>query len=169
MKKNHKLIALFAISSFLFVACKNSDSSTSATDKEVKPAFDPVAAKKSIEETNAAFCDFFKKGDSVALANLYASDAKLMGANMPAITGKSGIQSTFGGLINAGITGLTLTTADTWGAESLVGEEGTFTLSDKAGKEVDHGKYIVLWKMEDGKWKLFRDCWNSDNPLPAGK
>jgi ketosteroid isomerase-like protein len=38
---------------------------------------------------------------------------------------------------------------------------------DKDGKQIDKGKYIVLWKKEDGKWKLFRDCYNSD--LPAVK
>lgn len=36
---------------------------------------------------------------------------------------------------------------------------------DKDGKQLDKGKYIVLWKKEEGKWKLFRDCYNSDLPL----
>ncbi len=40
-----------------------------------------------------------------------------------------------------------------------------FTFSDKDEKELEKGKYIVLWKKEEGKWKLFRDCYNSDMPL----
>ena len=40
-------------------------------------------------------------------------------------------------------------------------------MTDKSGKEIDKGKYIVLWKMEDGKWKLHRDIFNSDNAANA--
>jgi ketosteroid isomerase-like protein len=32
----------------------------------------------------------------------------------------------------------------------------------------DSGKYIEIWrKQRDGSWKLFRDIFNSDLPLPA--
>ena len=51
-----------------------------------------------------------------------------------------------------------------WGTEELVTEVGSYTMTDKAGKEIDKGKYIDLWKMEDGKWKLHRDIFNSDMP-----
>ena len=27
--------------------------------------------------------------------------------------------------------------------------------------EADHGKYIVVWKNVDGRWKLHRDIWNT--------
>jgi ketosteroid isomerase-like protein len=37
-------------------------------------------------------------------------------------------------------------------------------MTDKDGKEIDRGKALELWKMEDGKWKLFRDIFNSDLP-----
>lgn len=47
----------------------------------------------------------------------------------------------------------------------MLAEEGEFTFMDKNDKFLDKGKYIVLWKKEDGEWKLFRDCYNSDMPL----
>lgn len=163
MNRILKTIALFAITSFLFFSCKDDDSTETT---ETKPAFDLGAAKKAIDEATVAFMNFVKKGDSTGIAGLYASDAKVLGANMPAVSGKKEIESAFGQMLATGIGSATLTTVDVWGNESLVAEEGTFTLMDKAGKEVDKGKYIVLWKMEDGKWKLFRDCWNSDMPMP---
>jgi ketosteroid isomerase-like protein len=86
------------------------------------------------------------------------------------VSGKKEIESAFGQMLAAGIGSASLTTVEVWGNEALVAEEGTYTLMDKAGKEIDKGKYIVLWKMEDGKWKLFRDCFNSDlppAPMPA--
>jgi ketosteroid isomerase-like protein len=35
----------------------------------------------------------------------------------------------------------------------------------KDGTIADKGKYIVVWKKEDGKWKLHRDLSNSDLPV----
>ena len=32
------------------------------------------------------------------------------------------------------------------------------------GKVMDEGKSLEIYKMEDGKWKILRDCFNSDLP-----
>jgi ketosteroid isomerase-like protein len=152
---------------FLSSACNNPDKSATVTgNKESKSGFDITTARKVIEESNQATMDLLKKGDSVGLANLYCTDAKLMPPNEPATVGKANIQTMFGGFIRGGGAGFSLKTTDIWGSDALIGEEGIWTFADNSGKELDHGKYIVLWKMEDGKWKLFRDCWNSDNPCP---
>ena len=37
-------------------------------------------------------------------------------------------------------------------------------MKDKAGKEIDHGKYMELWRLEKGEWKLHRDIFNSSVP-----
>jgi len=169
MKQLLTVFVIFSITS-LFIACNSNTAgesgSNTATEKETKPSFDLIAAKKSIDEANAAFSDFVRKGDSTGLASLYTSDAKLMGSNMPAVSGRAAIQSAYSGMLGMGIAGATLTSSEVWGTEALVSEEGVYSLRDKGGKEIDKGKYIVLWKMEDGKWRLFRDCFNSDLPCP---
>lgn len=165
MKQLPSMIALFVITS-LCIACNDtaSESGTnSSTEKETRSAFDLAAVKKAIDSTNGAFSANVKKGDSVAIAQFYTSDAKLMAPNMPAASGHKEIQSAFSGMVNTlGAIDLSLTSGDVWGTESLVAEEGTYKMT-KDGKDIDKGKYIVLWKMEDGKWKLFRDIFNSDN------
>jgi len=44
--------------------------------------------------------------------------------------------------------------------------EKEYTFTDKDGKVVDKGKSLEVFKMEDGVWKLHRDCYNSDLPCP---
>ena len=34
----------------------------------------------------------------------------------------------------------------------------------EVAKIADKGKYIVIWKKEDGKWKIHRDLSNTDLP-----
>ena len=166
MKQLLTALAIFSITSVLFIACsdKTSESGTN-TATETKSTFDLAAVKKVVDSTNAVFGSLISKGDSVGLASLYTSDAKFMAPNMPTASGRSAIQTAFAGLFAAmGTPGLTLTAKDVWGTEELITEVGSYTMTDKNGKEIDKGKYIDLWKMEDGKWKIFRDIFNSDNP-----
>ncbi|GAB2558242.1 YybH family protein [Spirosoma areae] len=137
--------------------------------KERGETFDKATVKTEIEAANSEFMDLVSKGDSVGLANSYALDAKLMGPNGPAMTGRKSIQTGMAGIINSGIAKADLKVVDVWGGGDIVAEEGELTLFDKAGTQLDKGKYIVLWKKEDGKWKLFRDLFNSDLPLPSAK
>ena|SRR5258705_11359776 len=171
MKQLLTILVIFSITSVLFVACgeKASESGTN-TATETKSTFDLAAVKKVVDSTNAVFGSMISKGDSVGLASLYTSDAKFMGEHMPTASGRNAIQAAFAGLFAAmGTPGLTLTSNDVWGTEELVTEVGSYTMTDKSGKEIDKGKYIDLWKMEDGKWKICRDIYNSDNPPPPSK
>jgi ketosteroid isomerase-like protein len=166
MKQLLTTLGILVISSILFVAC--GDKTASSTTEEIKPTFDLAGARKVIDSTNAVFGSMVSKGDSVGLASLYTSDAKFMMPNSPTASGRGAIQSAFAGLFAAiGTPGLTLTANDVWGTEELLTEVGSYTMTDKTGKEIDKGKYIDLWKMEDGKWKLHRDIFNSDLPPTA--
>ena len=59
-----------------------------------------------------------------------------------------------------------LEATEVWGDENMVEEVGVYTFNDANGTTLDKGKYICLWKMEDGKWKIYRDIFNSDMPAP---
>ena len=34
-------------------------------------------------------------------------------------------------------------------------------MRDKTGKAIDHGKYLVIWRNQDGQWHLHRDIFTS--------
>jgi len=128
-------------------------------------AFDLDNAKKEIDEANRDFVNLFNRGDSISLANMFTVDGKSMEPNEPAFIGRNQIQTHYSLVMKAGANKLGLLTTGLWGDENMLAEEGEFTFMDKDDKLLDKGKYIVLWKKEDGMWKLFRDCYNSDIPL----
>lgn len=164
MKRKLSRIAMFATVISLITGCKDSSSPSAS---QSKPSFDVAAVKTTIEKTTKEFESFVRNGDAAGIASLYATDAKLMGPNMPEAAGRNAIQESFAGMIKTlGQISLSLHAQEISGNEEMVNEVGVFSMTDKAGKEIDKGKYIVLWKMEDGKWKLYRDCWNSDLPCP---
>ena len=138
--------------------------SCNPSKKEEPAAFDKVAAMKAIEKENQIFTEAFNKGDSVNAVNGYATDAKFMPPNQKAVSGRKDIQSAIAGFIKAGASGLSIKPVEVWGDETMLTVEEEWTMTDKTGKEIDRGKSLELWKMEDGKWKLFRDIFNSDLP-----
>lgn len=125
--------------------------------------FNLVTAKTEIEEANKNFMALVAAGDSIGLANAYTIDAKFMSTGAPSVVGRANIQTAMSGIIQAGITGVDLRLENIYGTEDLIAEEGELTLfMGDAAVAVE--KYIVLWKKEDGKWKLFRDIFNSNLP-----
>ena len=136
-----------------------------ACQSENKSSFDLSTAKKEIEAANQELTEYLAKGDSVGMASSYSKDGAFMGSNSPAIRGKENLTSFWGGFIRSGNGGISLTTLEVWGDENYITEEGLFEIKPKDGPVVDKGKYIVIWKKEDGKWKLHRDMSNSDLPI----
>ena len=155
--KQSLLIALIAISLF---ACKSTT--------ETKPAFDLENAKKEIIAANQELTNALSKGDSVAVASAYSIDGALMSYNAPIVKGKENLIKSWGAFINAtGGATVELNTVEVWGDENYLTEQGTFVIKSKEGTQMDIGKYLVLWKKEEGKWKLHRDISNSDLPPVA--
>ncbi|MCW3119348.1 MAG: hypothetical protein JWM28_3430 [Chitinophagaceae bacterium] len=160
MNKARLLIPCVIIAVTFLISCNNTDKPQPAGTSP----FDMAAARKEVDAANKQLSTSLANGDSATAADVYAADAEFMGPNAPAVKDRKNIAAQFGGMIHSGATKLDVVTVDLWGGEELLGEEGTYTLATKDGHQLDKGKYIVLWKKEAGKWKVFRDCLNSDLP-----
>ena len=159
---------LFNQMTLLFALCSISigfqSCNEKSKEKESKVAgFNLTTAKAEIEAADKNFMALFAARDSVGLANSYTIDAKFMSAGAPAIVGRANIQTDMSHIIKSGITGIDIRTEDVFGTEDLIAEEGELTLF-VGTKSVAVEKYIVLWKKEDGSWKMFRDIYNSNLP-----
>ena len=157
------LSAIFG-SLVLFTACNDSDQSKIKSTKDSN-IFNIEVAKTEIDAANLEFVKLFNTSDSVGLANMFTIDGKSMEPNEPSFNGRREIQRHYAIVMKAGNNKLGLVTTGLWGDEQMLAEEGIYTFMDKTEKVLDKGKYIVLWKKEEGNWKLFRDCYNSDMPI----
>ncbi len=127
--------------------------------------FDMKAAKAEIDKKNRKFMDLISQKDAAGLAQLYTNDGQFMGANMTTSKGKEAIQATFQNYLNSGIAKIELQNLAIWGDEDMLVTEDAWQIFVEDGTEVDRGKAIVVWKKEDGTWKMFRDIINSDLPM----
>jgi ketosteroid isomerase-like protein len=156
MKRSTPLLLLIV----LFAACNES----ATTEMSDEPKRDTVDYKAVIDETNKTFANAMVKGDSATLVSLYHPDASVYAPNMEKTDPKT-MASMASGMPKMGITSFNLEAKEVYRGDDVVTEVGTFEMGD-GKKTIDKGKYIVIWKKDGDKWKLFRDIWNSDNPPP---
>ncbi len=129
-------------------------------------ADDADGPRKEIGAANAAFSKAYDSGDAKAVAAFYTEEGELFPPNETIVKGRPAIEAFWKAAIDAGVKGVTLKTTEVFALGETVAETGTYTLSGKDGEPADQGKYVVVWKRVEGKWKLHRDCWNSNKPLP---
>lgn len=124
--------------------------------------------RSSIEAADVAFSAAAAKGDGAALAAFYAADGQIMPAASEPVKGTDAIKAFWQGALDSGVAAVKLKTAEVFSQGSTATEVGQYELLDKSAKQLDHGKYIVVWRLEGGKWKILRDMFSTNVP-PAKK
>ena len=117
--------------------------------------------RDAIEKANRKLEATFLSGNARDVASFYTEDAILMPTGSEPLQGTASIADLWGAVLNMGIKEVKLETreVDAQGATAI--EMGQYTLRGGAGEVMDRGKYIVIWKLIQGEWKLHRDIWNS--------
>lgn len=121
--------------------------------------------RAAIDAVNGQFEDAFSRGDAARIATLYAEDAQIYPPGNAPVSGKVEIEKIWRGVLALPVKEMRLETAEVQSFGDDATEVGRYTLVANDGRELDAGKYIVLWKRGAGGWKIHRDIWNSDAPL----
>ncbi len=144
---------ILLILAFLLVA--NSPVVAQQTVEAAPLMADTKKERPVIESLINRYAQYLAEGDSVSIAAMYASDG-MMGC-------KRGdeILSSAGGWIRSGIKNdsrhVTFKTMTLNADGELLIETGTAEGRSGAGELKYSFRYLVVWKQEDGTWKLYRD------------
>jgi uncharacterized protein (TIGR02246 family) len=120
--------------------------------------------RTQIESANAQFVNAFTRGDATTLASLYTSGAQLLPAHSDFVVGAGAIRAFWQSVIDMGLKGASLETIDVEGHGDTAIELGRYRLLAAGDVVADQGKYIVVWKNDNGAWKLHRDIWTTSQP-----
>ena len=122
--------------------------------------------RNAIAATNANFLEAFSRGDAAGLAATYTSNGQALPSNSDIIEGRTALQGFWEAVLDMGIKSATLETVELDIQGNTAIEIGKYTMQGSGGQILDKGKYLVVWKQEDGQWKWHRDIWNSSMPMP---
>ena len=125
---------------------------------------DNAKTHDAIVAANEQFMKAFSNSDDVGMADLYTEDAKLLPTNSDFISGNEAVRAFWESAFDMGLKKATLETLEVEGMGDTASEVGKYTLFLEGEQVADSGKYIVIWKMVNGKWKLHRDIWNTSMP-----
>ncbi|MBC8155035.1 MAG: DUF4440 domain-containing protein [Bacteroidetes bacterium] len=122
--------------------------------------------KADIEAANQLFMEAMANG-ATTMGDHYTSDAQLFPPGTDVIEGKQAIGSFWKAVYESGVKRATLETTQAEQDGELVIETGRYTLYGADDTQLDVGKYLVVWKQEDGHWKLHQDIFNTSIPAAA--
>ncbi|TGE14742.1 YybH family protein [Hymenobacter elongatus] len=123
-----------------------------------------TSVRDEIRRANDTFEASFERGDAAAIADLYTSAGVLLPTGLEPIEGAAGIQAFWQGAMAMGVKQVKLKTRDIEELEDTAIELGTYTLFDANRQQMDQGKYLVVWKEQQGQWRLHQDIWNTNMP-----
>ena len=129
--------------------------------------------RAAIAAIDKKFMEDANRGDAAAGAAAYTDDAILMPPNHSPLEGKQAIEkylADIGSQLQASNLQLSISEVDVQGDTAIV--RGTYSSNITVpGMDVpmeDRGKTLNVWKRQaDDSWKLHRDIWNSNMPIPG--
>lgn len=159
MNKFPLLTTIVALASFLLISCSNTDN---AKKEESKSVFNLEEAREGMKKSTDGFIAALAKGDAKAAASFYTKDAVFMPNNAPTVLGRDSIEAALAGFIRAGFTKLDVNSSWADGSGDYLLDTENWKLSN--GQITIIGKSLVIWKKEDGIWKMYKDMINTDTP-----
>lgn len=107
------------------------------------------------------FAAVFGRGDAAAVAGFYSDSGMLLPSGIDFVQGKRDIEAFWQEAMDMGMRNAKIDVLEVEQHGDTAIEVGKYTLSDADNQVMDHGKGIVIWKYQEGGWKMHRDIWTS--------
>ena len=124
--------------------------------------------RTAIEAQSGSFTAALSKGDAAEAARSFTANARLSVPGVGGVLdGRQAIEKFWQGALAGGMKSLTLTIRDLEGSGDMRIETGTYAAFGADKSELGHGEYLMVWKREDGTWKIHRDYGHPTGAVPA--
>ena len=107
----------------------------------------------------------FNQGDALRAAANYTVDAQILPPRNPVIEGRPAIAAFFQANIDKYIS---YGNETKWSAVKgdMAIEQGVYNVRNvRVGQDVETGKYIRIWRKNNGMWMLYRDMFSPDSVI----
>lgn len=158
MRSTLKLIALTAMSFFIFSACSPTE--------EAKP-LDLEKARTEIQAMEDAYAAGENTKNADAVVAYYSDDAITYGRNVAPVSGKAAIKENIAQRLAADTSGTQTVykVVDIFAEGDLLVEIGSWTRTTSTGEKAGNGHYMSVFKNKDGKYLCIRDMSADSNPI----
>jgi ketosteroid isomerase-like protein len=111
-------------------------------------------------DVTTALATAFTRGDVVACTDLYSADAEIISNEAPTVRGKDAIAEFFKEQVARDILFATDSRVSVVDGELAI-DQGTYRVRNvDRGVDVEYGSYLNVWRLENGRWRVFRSMYN---------
>ena len=128
------------------------------------PGFDLAAARSVIEANNRRFTEAHVRGDQATIDAMFTWNAKCLPPGADPVIGRAAIAQLTKEYLQTGVSEFREETTDFYGDEHLLIDQGSYVMVYGKEKTRETGKYLNVWKKEDGVWKIHCNIWNTNAP-----
>jgi ketosteroid isomerase-like protein len=127
------------------------------------------ADAQALRAMSGQFTTAHLAGNWTGFDSILAEDVVFLPPNATAVEGRQAVV----GFLQAfpRLSAFTATVTDLGGSGNLAFARGTYTFTtapDSGAPMTDQGKFLAIHRrFPDGIWRITKDIWNSDLPLPA--
>lgn len=165
MKRKKILVSICCLAMLLLIGCNTERGSAFEKNEAETVEFDLNSAEKIIREITNRFTEAHITRDTAFLNNCFTEDARVYPPNSEVVTGKADIARLNYEWVSYDIHEFREVSTSFYGNEEYLIDEGTYSLSYGEGPVTDKGKYVNIWKNENGTWKIFSNIWNTSLPF----
>ncbi|XP_002737424.1 uncharacterized protein LOC100368793 [Saccoglossus kowalevskii] len=124
-----------------------------------------MSVKSVIEANHARGAELYNAGDIQAMVTeMYHEDCKFMPSGVETKFGQKGVLEILESLKKTGVAEIKVTSEEIDGIETDTAyERGSYIFYKDDGSEVGVGKYLVIWKKVNGKYRAYVDILNSNS------
>jgi ketosteroid isomerase-like protein len=160
------LIAAFGLG---VTGCEQKQTPSTPAAKAATSTFDLAAARKVIDENNARFTKAHVTGDGKLIDSMFTRDARSLPPESEPVIGVAAISKLTAQYLASGVSEFSEVTTDFYGNEDLLIDQGDYVMVYGKEKTREKGKYVNVWKKEDGVWKIYSNIWNTNAPAAPAK
>lgn len=125
----------------------------------------PSQVQQAVDTQNQIWANSMRNGHIDSLEMVYAQDSWILPPNHEVVKGVGDIKNFMQNMIPMGLSEIQLTSDELYVLnDSAAIETGNYLVYIN-DEPADQGKYVAFWKNDDDKWYIYRDMWNSDNPV----
>lgn len=157
-------VAPVALAAILAGGCGPSDASGVRAADDRAEAFDLDAVRAVVEEKNRQFTQAHITGDSTVLIHYFTQDAHVLPPHSEPVVGRPAIAALNAAYVASGIHEFREETTSFYGNDAYVIDEGTYYMRYGEDSTVETGKYLNVWTLEDGEWRVRANIWNTNAP-----
>jgi uncharacterized protein (TIGR02246 family) len=160
---NGTLGTTFGLAALTLLACAPSGETAARSAGQLE------AEAAVIRELSRQWSEAMRRQDVAALLAMYTGDAVIYEPGLAPITGGEGLRQHFEELAALEILTIDDEIRDVEVARSgdLAVESGysRWEWRDGEGRQhLEHGPYVVVWRRQDGAWRVAKEIFNSDRP-----